>query len=902
MAKPKTKKSAGKKISRPSNKKKTVRKTTDKTVTLDRLLAAVRRDPEDIKAVLALGDYYNNNRTENKIITAVEPLEKLYPFADRNQRGLYNRLLAIGYSHLGRFVDSEKAALRGLEEFPEALDFYYVISYLKLSLREYDDAVQAAEKYVSLRDKIKNGRRKVTEFSATGAHATQLYNFLGVALREKKEFEKAERAFLDAIEADIGNYLPYLNLAQMYRTQNHQKQAGDIVEKGLKKCRQVQELRMLKESFERRVSISACLMVKDEEELLPGCLDSVRDWVDEIIVVDTGSGDRTIEIAKSYGAKIFHQPWEGNFSKHRNYSIEQASCDWILIIDADERICQEDVPPLVQFLNQGQAPIVAINVYNVYRDKNQSTTFLPSERLFRRELNLRYDGIVHNQLKLPPDVPILRAGVKLEHLGYDLSPEKMEKKMARSRALLEKQLEENPDNTFALFNLAQLYRSGYDGFKEVNAPLVFKWAGRAVEITDPEDIKERHIHLMCLDQLAWTCFYMKDYDRALEFCQRALRVKPNYLDPLLLLGHIYSHLKEHRKADKAYHNYLKTQAAFDPSRETESIILIHPDSRANAYYSLGLMAEMQEKYDEAKEYYRETLKANPEFLEANTLLGKLYLKDNNFAEAEKFFLKQLATDNRSKDAALGAAYIHFQQKDFSQARRYYREALEMDPEDPVTLSRFGEFCLEAGSEEEALELFQRAMQRGSSAENIKKRMAGTYLKTGRYEEAINLYKKVLKDNNETAEILNDLGNCYYKQEKFEEAEKYYVRTLEVDGGYAIAYRNRGLTRARLSKAKEAIIDLEKYLQFNPGQHEFLHIIGDLYSKLGEYNIALVYYEKFLSFRPADPLALFNLSECYLNMGHKDSAVMGYRRVLQIDPHFKPAQQRLNRLAEVMEKA
>ncbi|MBN1213695.1 MAG: tetratricopeptide repeat protein [candidate division Zixibacteria bacterium] len=902
MAKTKTKKSTRKKTYRPGNKSKTIRKTSDRTVTLDGLLAAVRRDPEDIKAVLALGDYYNNNRMENKIIAAIESLEKLYPFADRYLRGLYNRLLAIGYSHLGRFVDSEKAALRGLEDFPEALDFYYVLSYLKLSLREYDEAVQAAEKYVSLRNKIKNGRKKVTEFSATGAHATQLYNFLGVALREKKEFDKSERAFLEAVEADSGNYLPYLNLAQLYRTRNLPQKATDIVEKGLKKCRQVQELRMLKESFEKRVSLSACLMVKDEEELLPGCLDSVRDWVDEIIIVDTGSTDRTIEIAESYGAKIFHQPWEGNFSKHRNYSIEQATCDWILIIDADERICQEDVPLLVEHLNRGQAPIIAINVYNVYRDKNQSTTFLPSERLFRRELNLRYDGIVHNQLKLPAGVPILKTGVKLEHLGYDLTPEKMEKKMARSRALLEKQLEENQDNAFALFNLAQLYRSGYDGFKEVNAPLVFKWAGRAVEITDPENLKERHIHLMCLDQLAWTHFYMKNYDKALDYSRRALRIKPNYLDPLLLLGHIHSQLKEYRKAEEAYQNYLKAQAVFDPSSETESIILIHPDSRANAYYSLGLMAEMQEKFDDAKKYYRETLKVNPEFLEANTLLGKLYLKDNEFTEAEKYFLKQLASGNQSKEAALGVAYIHLQQKDYSQARRYYREALEMDPEDPVTLSRYGEFCLVAGSEEEALELFQRAVQRGGSNENIKKRMADTYLKTGRYDEAINLYKKVLRDNNEAADILNDLGNCYYRQELFEEAEKYYIRTLEVDGGYTIAYRNRGLTRARLSKAKEAIIDLEKYLQLNPDQHEILHIIGDLYSKLGEFNTALAYYEKFLSFRPADPLALFNLSECYLNMGHKDSAILGYRRILQIDPHFKPAQQRLNRLTEVMEKA
>ncbi|MDD3732271.1 MAG: tetratricopeptide repeat protein [candidate division Zixibacteria bacterium] len=901
MAKSKATSQKAGKSSRPP-KKPSSRTGRDKApASLDRLLAAVRSDPEDIKAVLALGNYYNDNRMETKIIEAVEPLEKIYPFPDKYLRGLYNRLLAIGYSHLGRFVDSEKAVLRGLEEYPHSLDFYYVLCFLKLSLREYDDAIQAAQKYISLREKINGKRLKVPEFSSTGAHATQLYNFLGVALREKEEFDEAERAFREAIAADRGNHLPYINLSQMLVQWNKMSSAREVVGMGMKKCRQVQELRMLMESFDKRVSVSACLMVKDEEELLPGCLESIRDWVDEIIVVDTGSTDRTMEIARSYGARIFHQPWEGNFSKHRNYSIEQATGDWIFIIDADERICQEDVPQLLRLLSHGNSSIIAINVYNVYRDKNQSVTFLPSERLFHRDLNLRYEGIVHNQLKLPPDIPIIKAGVKLQHLGYDLSPEKMQKKMARSRTLLEKQLQENPDNAFTLFNLAQLYRSGYDGFKVEHAPLVLKWAARAVELTDPANLKERHIHLMCLDQLAWTNFYIEDYKRALDYCRRALDIKPDYLDPLLLLGHIHSQERQLSEAKEAYLNYLKTQAVFDASRETESIILIHPDSRANAYYSLGLLAEMQNDYNEARKYYLETLKVNPDFLEANTLVGKIYLRDNNFLEAEKYFLRQMATPNVSREAAQGLGYIYNIQKNYPQAENYYQQAMKIAPDDPVTLSRYGEFCLETGREEEALELFKKARLVGNPAENIEKRIAGTYLKTGRFEEAIKLYKQVLKQNRETAEILNDLGNCYYKLGFFREAEEYYIRTLELEAGYTVAYRNRGLTRARLNKSKEAIADFEKYLQLCPDQYEIFHIIGDLYSKIGQYQKAIGYYEKFLGFKPYDSLAMFNLSECYLNMGHRDSAIMGYRRVLQIEPDFKPARQRLDNFTKIEEK-
>ena len=80
--------------------------------------------------------------------------------------------------------------------------------------------------------------------------------------------------------------------------------------------------------------ISLCMIVKDEERFLPQCLNSVKGYVDEIIVVDTGSTDRTVDIAKRYGAKIYHHPWENDFSKHRNLSISNATGG----LDIDHRL------------------------------------------------------------------------------------------------------------------------------------------------------------------------------------------------------------------------------------------------------------------------------------------------------------------------------------------------------------------------------------------------------------------------------------------------------------------------------------------------------------------------------------------------------------------------------------
>jgi len=88
--------------------------------------------------------------------------------------------------------------------------------------------------------------------------------------------------------------------------------------------------------------LSLCMIVKNEEANLSRCLDSVKDIVDEIIIIDTGSTDNTVRIAESYGAKVFSIQWNDDFSEARNASLEKANGKWILLMDADDELAQED--------------------------------------------------------------------------------------------------------------------------------------------------------------------------------------------------------------------------------------------------------------------------------------------------------------------------------------------------------------------------------------------------------------------------------------------------------------------------------------------------------------------------------------------------------------------------------
>ncbi|MBP1761316.1 MAG: glycosyl transferase, group 2 family, partial [Firmicutes bacterium] len=89
---------------------------------------------------------------------------------------------------------------------------------------------------------------------------------------------------------------------------------------------------------QRRPSFSLTMIVKNEEQNIGRCLDSVKNLVGEIIIVDTGSTDRTVEICRSYNAQIFSCPWQDNFAQARNFGLDKVSQDWVLWLDADEEI------------------------------------------------------------------------------------------------------------------------------------------------------------------------------------------------------------------------------------------------------------------------------------------------------------------------------------------------------------------------------------------------------------------------------------------------------------------------------------------------------------------------------------------------------------------------------------
>ncbi|AFH50274.1 Glycosyltransferase [Ignavibacterium album JCM 16511] len=202
--------------------------------------------------------------------------------------------------------------------------------------------------------------------------------------------------------------------------------------------------------------ISLSMIVKNEGKHLADCLNSVKDVVDEIVIVDTGSTDNTLEIAKSFDAKIFHFEWNDDFSAARNFSLSKCTGNWILYLDADERLdlnSAKKIKPLTE-QNDNVGYYCTITSYNSEIQRSNSIRYI---RFFRNHPDAKFSGRVHEQItpsleKL--NYRFIHSDLIIHHIGYDISEEGKKQKALRNLKLLEKDLKTNP-NDYVLFQIGQ---------------------------------------------------------------------------------------------------------------------------------------------------------------------------------------------------------------------------------------------------------------------------------------------------------------------------------------------------------------------------------------------------------------------------------------------------------------
>jgi len=201
------------------------------------------------------------------------------------------------------------------------------------------------------------------------------------------------------------------------------------------------------------VTVSAALIVRNEERLLGGCLETVVGRVNEIVIADTGSTDRTREIAEAFGARIIDRPWTGDFSVARNAALDAVSSNWVLYIDADERLRLPNGGRVSDYVEP-----TAVAGFVRFRPRTGFTRYR-EWRLFRSDPRIRFKGKIHETMvdaiqavSAAEGAPVIRTEIGIDHLGYDGD---QASKHARNLPLLREAVRAHPSRIFLWFHLTE---------------------------------------------------------------------------------------------------------------------------------------------------------------------------------------------------------------------------------------------------------------------------------------------------------------------------------------------------------------------------------------------------------------------------------------------------------------
>jgi len=291
------------------------------------------------------------------------------------------------------------------------------------------------------------------------------WNLLGVAVYELGQIAAAEKAFkvVKALQPDHPNVRGNLKAIRDRRGRQVRTPFGPVLTRQITQLaeqttRLAKNVRPVPPSTQK---LSLVMIVKDEQDMLGPCLDSVKDVVDEMIIVDTGSTDDTVKIAESYGAKIIDFPWTGSFAEARNVSLDHATGDWVLHLDADERIVPDDaarIRPLLARTYREGFQLVETNYTG--ESENAGVVTHNALRIWRHRPEYRFTGAIHEQKT--DNMPIWLAErfeltpIRMLHFGYLKEVINSRDKSKRNLDLLLAEERENP-SAFNQFNIGTEY-------------------------------------------------------------------------------------------------------------------------------------------------------------------------------------------------------------------------------------------------------------------------------------------------------------------------------------------------------------------------------------------------------------------------------------------------------------
>ncbi len=591
-----------------------------------------------IEGLLELGDSYS---VLNEMDKAVEYYRRASEFPCPPEQ---IDLIIGAMTKLGRHLtaqnkldEAKEVFEKCMKQFPKNEEAYYCMGNLLISEKKVTESIPYFRKVLSLKPNV----------SSSGSN---YYTIKQDTLKNLSLWEYGE-----------GNF----KLAKNYAEEILKGDAESLEAKYL--LDKAQEA--LNSKNDKRHLLSLCIIVKNEEKNIGECLKSAKGLADEIIVTDTGSIDKTVEIAKSYGAKIEHFEWIKDFSAARNYCISKATCRWIIWLDADDRLPENTAEELRKILKK-EAPN---KVFYLEVSDNRGTKF-SQVRVFPNKEEIRFNGRIHEQI-LPSIRKLGLSEIKLQlritHTGYD-DNELLKQKQVRNLELFKEQFpDEKGMNPLDMYHYGTCYK--ILGEQEI----ALKWLRESLKEAKGQGYNELLVILP--HDIASILEQQGDLEGALETLELSLKENMHFEPTMLKKAQILGILGKNEDAVRlfGYCAVLTPKASALPTniaqirvnslqflaeywKKTEhipiaiEILKILKNMMLEMPYNPLALAEIYISRDKAVEaldnleFLKKDLEHTPEFA---FLYGQALVLTNNIQEAIKIVLKAKETFPDNEDLA-----------------------------------------------------------------------------------------------------------------------------------------------------------------------------------------------------------------------------------------------------------
>jgi FkbM family methyltransferase len=435
-----------------------------------------------------------------------------------------------------------------------------------------------------------------------------------------------------------------------------------------------------------RQTVSLCLIVKNEEDNLPDCLGSAGDLFDEVVVVDTGSSDRTKEMARQRGAKVFDFPWIDHFAAARNACLENATGDFIFWMDADDRLDDENRAKLRALLASLPARNVAYSMKCLCLPSpgQDAGTVVDHVRLFRRDPRIRWRYRIHEQILgavRESGGEVFFTDIVVTHTGY-ADPALRGRKLQRDLRLLEMEHAEQPRDPFTLFNLGQTCAELRQYDRAISL------LQDSLQRSHPRDSIVRKLYVLLSN-----CWLGQGrVDLALETCLKGQTVCPDDAELLFLESVLREAQGDLHGARAALVRLLGTESGAHFASVVDGL------RGHKGRHQLASVCLRLREYGEAETLWQGVLRQRPDFRQGWLGLGELYLSQGRWADLDTLRAGLAQMPGGDLDATLLAARAHRARDEFGPGRRLLEGARQRWPDSLAVLMQYSYLLLHEDSD------------------------------------------------------------------------------------------------------------------------------------------------------------------------------------------------------------